>query len=289
MSTKPNYFKIGLFVIISTTLIVVSVVIWGAGLFTKDKLYFETYFNSAVSGLEIGAPVELSGVKIGQVEDIGFASEIYQISEDPTVVSKYEQYVRVLCSVTRKEYREQMGSFTAEQRKTRIKNWIQQGLRLRLSSNILTGQAYLKGVLLDPERFPPLDITWQPIYTYIPSAQGAFSTMKDSVDRLLVKLEDIDIQAISDNINVLLVELKELLQSRDPNGESANLPQVVARMDSILERIDRQLANSSSDVDKFILNAKLISDDIKELTAMLKKHPSEIIFSKPPEKSELVE
>ncbi len=83
MSTKPNYFKIGLFIIISVTLIVVAVVIWGAGFFTKDKIYFETYFDSSVSGLDSGASVELSGVKIGQVESIEFVSAVYDIAPGP--------------------------------------------------------------------------------------------------------------------------------------------------------------------------------------------------------------
>ena len=70
MSEKANYFKIGLFFIISAILIVTAVVVWGAGLFAKNKVYFETYFNSSVTGLDVGSSVELMGVKIGRVENI---------------------------------------------------------------------------------------------------------------------------------------------------------------------------------------------------------------------------
>jgi methyl-accepting chemotaxis protein len=112
--------------------------------------------------------------------------------------------------------------------------------------------------------------------------------MKDSVDKILVKLEEIDVKAIADNVNQLLVELKQLLKSSDPNAESVNLPQIMAKLDSILERIDRQTASKSVDVDRFLRNMRAISDDIKELTALLKEHPSEIIFSQPPTKSEMI-
>ncbi len=162
MSTKPNYFKIGLFVILSVTLIVIAVVIWGAGLFTKDKIYYETYFDSSVSGLDPGAPVELSGVKIGQVENIEFVSAVYDIVTDPTKVSKYERYVRVLCSIEKEEAKERTGDITDEQREARVRIMEKQGLRLRLVSNILTGQALLEGIFLDPKRFPVLDFTWEP-------------------------------------------------------------------------------------------------------------------------------
>jgi phospholipid/cholesterol/gamma-HCH transport system substrate-binding protein/paraquat-inducible protein B len=295
MSAKPNYFKIGLFIIISVTLIVVAVVIWGAGLFTKDKIYYETYFDSSVSGLDPGAPVELSGVKIGQVESIEFASAVYDISTDPATVSRYERYVRVLCSMEIEESKERVGDITDEQREARTRNLIQQGLRLRLVSNILTGQAFLEGIFLDPERFPVLDITWEPKYMYIPSAPGGFSTMKDSVDKILAKLEEVDITGLGEEIKGLFGELRQtnqqiqgLLTNPDPNAESANLAQIMVRLDNTLEELNLKIRSQSPEVDKLLRNLRAISDDVKELTAMLKDHPSQIIFSKPPAKSEIV-
>lgn len=348
MSEKANYFKIGLFFVVSVILIVTSVVIWGAGLFTKDKIYFETYFDGAVTGLDPGASVELLGVKIGQVESIDFASTIYDISTGPETVSKYERYVRVVCSMSSEESEERIGHITDEQREARTRNLIQQGLRLRLASNFLTGQAYLEGTFLDSERFPVLNIVWEPKYIYVPSAPGELSTMMDTVDKILVKLEEIDVQAIVTNLNQLLVEVKHivedanvpgvtdemkdlfaelrvtnhriqqlvedanvpgltgemkglfaelrgtnqeihgLLSSSDPNTESVNLPQIMARLDSTLERVDRESSNKKVDIDRFIRNMRAISDDVKELTTMLKRHPAELIFSQPPTKSEMI-
>jgi len=295
MSTKPNYFKIGLFIIISVTLIVVAVIIWGAGLFTKDKVYLETYFDSSVTGLSPGATVELSGVKIGQVESIGFASAVYDISTDPTEVSRYERYVRVVCSQSAEESRERVGDITDEQREARVKDLIQQGLRLRLASNILTGQAYLEGTFVDPNRFPVLRITWEPHYVYIPSAPGAFSTMKDSVDKILAKLEEVDVSGLTGEIQGFFSEIREtnqeikkLLVNPDPNAETANLAEVLTRLDNTLESMNREIRTQGPEIDKFLRNLRVISDDIKELAATLKKHPSGLIFTVPPSKSEII-
>jgi len=295
MSEKANYFKIGLFFVISVILIVTAVIIWGAGLFTKDKLYFETYFDSTVTGLSTGATVELSGVKIGQVESIEFASTVYDISADPTIVSRYERYVRVLCSIDRKETEERAGDITDEQRESRMINLVQQGLRLRLASNILTGQAYLEGTFVDPNRFPVLDIIWEPYYVHIPSAPGQFSTMKDSVDKILAKLEVVDISGLAEEIQEFFSEIREtnqeikaLLANPDPNAETANLAEVLTRLDNTLESVNRKIRTQGPEVDRFLRNLSVISDDIKELTATLKKHPSRIIFSKPPSKSEII-
>jgi len=349
MSEKANYFKIGLFFVVSAILTVTAVVVWGAGLFTKDKIHFETYFDGAVTGLNVGSSVELRGVKIGQVESIHFVPSIYDISTGPETVSKYESYVRVLCSIHKEESKGRVGDITDEQRETRTRNVIQQGLRLRLESNFLTGQAYLEGTFLDPERFPVLDIVWEPKHIYVPSAPGELSTMMDTVDKILVNLEEIDVQAIVKNLNQLLVEVKQLVEDAnvpgvtgemrnlfaelrgtnqqiqrlvedtnvpgvtdemknlfsefrgtnqqirrlltnpDPNAEGVNLPQIMVRLDSTLERIDRESSNKRVDIDRFIRNMRAISDDVRELTALLREHPADLIFSQPPAKSEMIE
>ena len=295
MSEKANYFKIGLFFVVSVTLLTVAVVIWGAGLFTKDKIYFETYFDSPVTGLNVGSSAELMGVKIGQVESIDFASTVYDISTDPETISRYEHYIRVLCSTSAEKSKERVGDITDEQREARVRNLVEQGLRLRLASNILTGQAYLEGVFVDPSRFPVLVIEWEPKHIYAASAPGELSTMKDSVDKILVKLEEVDVTGLTEEIKGLFAELRQtnqqiqtLLTNPDPNAETANLAQIMARLDNTLEELNLKIRTQGPEVDKFIRNLRAISDDIKELTAMLKEHPSEIIFSQPPKKSEMI-
>ena len=288
MSEKANYFKIGSFFIVSVILFVIAVIIWGAGFFTSDKHYFETYFDTPVTGLTVGAPVESMGVKIGQVESIEFVSAVYDLSRDSTGVSEYDRYIRVVCSANSKETKERIGTLTEKQEDERLDKFIKQGLRLRLASNILTGQAYLEGTFVDPKRFPSLKINWKPHYRYLPSAPGTLETMKDSVDKILVKLEDIDIKDLAHNANMLLIEMRQLLNDPNSDTKRVNFAEVLANLNDILERVDRQTANKSADVDKFLRNIMLISDDVKELTQRLKEHPSELIFSQPPKKSEVV-
>jgi paraquat-inducible protein B len=278
MSAKPNYFKIGLFIIIASTLIVITVVIWGAGLFARDKIYFETYFDTPVTGLDPGAAVEFRGVQIGKVEKISFVGADYDLEVDPAIFSKYENYVRVLCSQDR-EKTVRAKQRTEQQRADRLATMIQKGLRLRLSTNILTGQGFLEGDFLNPDRFPVLDIIWEPEYLYVPSAPGEFSTIKDSVDSILSKLEKIDTEKIGLEIERILVTVEEAVRD-------ANVPAIAARLQDTLDRIDKLIASGRPDVEQSLENLRDISANLKELTESLKRHPSEAIFSQPPPKSE---
>jgi len=311
MTAKPNYFKIGVFILIAITLIVTTIIVWGAGLFAKDKTYFETYFDSDVTGLVPGSSVLLRGVKMGQVENVSFVDEIYELPGDPATFSKYERYVRVLCSITREEREEPTERRTEAQRAERMKNMIKEGLRLRLSTNILTGQAFLEGTFLDPERYPVLDIAWEPKSTYIPSAPGAFSTMKDSVDRILAKLEEIDVQELVNNLDKLLISVRtavddanvpgltseieeffadarELLSSPEVDNRRANIAQILSNLENTLDRINQKVSTEGPQIDKILRNIREITDDLRELTETIKQHPSELIFSQPPAKSEMI-
>ncbi len=277
MSMKPNYFKIGIFVIVAFTLILIAIVVFGAGLLAEDNVYFETYFDSSVSGLSIGAPVEYRGVRIGRVEKITFVRNEYEIPGDSMARLKFEDYIMVISSADE----ENLPALTYEQRKARLKQLIKNGLRVRLASNILTGLAFLQADYLVPEKFPPIEIKWEPKRPYIPSAPGEFSTIKDSVDSILYKLEKIDTEKIGLAIEEVLVTLKEAIRD-------ANIPEVTLQLNRTLQRIDKLIASEKPEIEQSLENLREVSTNLKDLTETLKRHPSNLIFSKPPPKSEVL-
>ncbi|MFZ9023364.1 MAG: MlaD family protein, partial [Anaerohalosphaeraceae bacterium] len=94
MSTKPNYFKLGLFILIALFLLVTAIILFGSGVFEKEKTFFETYFADPVSGLAPGSPVLEQGVKVGVVEAISFARHDYPLPEVEDPSSPYRSLVR---------------------------------------------------------------------------------------------------------------------------------------------------------------------------------------------------
>ena len=70
MSVRANPTVIGAFVLGAGIVLVAGLLFWGGtGLF-KRKLHWVMYFDSAVTGLQKGAPVLMRGVRIGEVKDI---------------------------------------------------------------------------------------------------------------------------------------------------------------------------------------------------------------------------
>jgi paraquat-inducible protein B len=339
-------------------ILLISVVIFGSNLFQKERLYFETYFDNSVHGLSPGSPVEARGVKIGRVEKISFVGDHYHIPTEQEAFAQFARYVRVVVSVDP----EFMLVASDHQTENRLEKLVKEGMRIQYAAEILTGIGYLEAEFLDPNRFPVLNVSWTPENFYLPSAPGELNTLKDSVDKILYKIEKIDMQKMSattqhlitslnqaitdanvpgvvENIQTLLTQAEQKIQAIDtarisqeafdvlaslkgavadanvpklsgqaqallaqtnqaltelnvllaqPQTDSlpANLPLVVDQLYATLLRIDRLIATKSPQIDRVLDDTRDISENLKQLTESLSRNPSNIIFSKPPRKTE---
>ncbi len=312
MSAKPNYFKLGLFVLIALSLLIGGLILFGAGVFEKEKVFVESYFADPVTGLAAGSPVLEQGVQIGVVETISFVRHDYPSPEVEDSSSPYRRLVRVVFSVQSGRIPEVGIEKNQEYLNIIIKN----GLRLQLSTNILTGQGYIEASYLDPRRFSVEPFPWTPEHLFIPSAPSTFTTVKDSVDSILQQLEQINTGEIAKNVNEVLVsvnkavndaevkelrikageflaelrqtnqELKELLEDSSPGQNMANIAELIDQMNTTLMRIDRLILVKSPQISEMLDDFKQTSENLKNLTEDLKKNPSELLFSKPPQKKE---
>jgi ABC-type transporter Mla subunit MlaD len=217
--------------------------------------------------LIVGAPVEHRGVPIGRVEKITFAGAEYDLSTDSEDYYDYQDYVIVIASIDRANIRGMMPGEWEEM----LKRSISRGLRLRLTPNILTGQALLEADYFNPWRYPVLEVPWEPKNSYIPSAPGAFSTLKQSVDRILSRLEKIDTEQIGELIEQLL---EAVVQAVD----DANIPQISSGAQDMIASAklavdDANVPEISKQIISLLAEARGTNQDLKKLLASEKTDP----------------
>ena len=56
MSTKPHYFAVGIFVLVSCALGLVGIIAISSDALKSPKYFIETYIDESVQGIDIGTP-----------------------------------------------------------------------------------------------------------------------------------------------------------------------------------------------------------------------------------------
>ena len=214
MSARASYFKIGLFVISGAALAVAAVVVLGAGTLFRKTIQTETYFERSVQGLDVGAPVKFRGVQVGKVKEITLANQEYDTERRYVLVrmALFPETTPV------KIERDEITGPVAVRR--RIERETEQGLRIRLAFQGLTGTAYLEADYLDPELYPPFEIDWEPRYPYCASAPSIITRLSEAVDRIMRDLEGVDFQEISAGLNGSLTALTKAIEDANVKGMS---------------------------------------------------------------------
>ena len=315
MSRKPNYFKVGIFVIVGLLVVTIGVIIFGGRKYFRNKIYFETYFEQSVQGLSVGAPVKILGVDVGAVSEISFVRSVYK-SESPYILVRGFYYPDTLGKHidTYKEFED------------RAEGLIEKGFRLQLASQGVTGVAFLNGEFFKPDEYPRYQINWKPEYFYIPSAPSAITTITDSITELTRSVNQINFEQIADDVQNLLevvtktveeaevakvsqdlqgtiLEFKQvgsdlgsLLDSKETErsvkdlaialenvkNATQGLPGAMEDLKNTLNRLDNILASREQNIGLTIENFSIISEDLREFLNTAKKYPSWVLFGNPP-------
>ena len=258
MSLKAHYFRVGAFVLAGIALIVGAIVAFGVGAVMQEEYYYaETYFQESVQGLEVGSPVKLLGVEIGRVENITFVDQMYDLG--PSIVYSRPVLIRAalfphaLTAKSKEEF-EELGPKIVEA-----------GMRIRLASQGFTGVRYLEAEMLDPLRFPAMEITWEPEVLYIPSAKGQLSAIVDSVDALTQKLEEIPFSKLAEEAEKLVHTLHQGVTDADIATLSGKLGQV---LDNVAEATGPELNDTRERLDRLIDRLNTIASDVEIGAAM---------------------
>ena len=313
MENQTNYYKLGLFVIVGLTLLLAGLVLLGVGRFGQKKIYIETYFDESVQGLSSGSAVHYRGFPIGKVEKIAFVTQYYNFPMDSELYSKYLKYVMVLISINSEELARQDEASL----KKMLTSMAKEGARIRLTQQPLTGLSYLDIDFLDPNQYPPMELDWKPDNWYMPSAPSLLSTFTQSAEEAFKQLAQVDIAKLSKDADDMMVavktafqeaqvkevsrQLQAFLREAEQTGSNlknmlaaggassmATLPETIDRFEKTLVEIQTLLQTRSGDFGRIINNVKHISQNIRDLTDKLKRQPSTIIYSDPPEKSEVL-
>ncbi|EHQ52045.1 Mammalian cell entry related domain-containing protein [Ectothiorhodospira sp. PHS-1] len=259
MSSRAGYFRLGLFIVGAFAATVVILLALGVGALLRPKLMMETYFDGSIQGLDVGAPIKLRGVTIGEVSQISFTYAHYQ-KELP--VADRAQYVMV-----RGWLRPDLLSTPVREVDTKdeLALFVERGLRVRMTSQGVTGINFLELDFFDADTFTPVVIDWTPEYLYIPSAPSTMTQFLQYADNIMRRVDRMDVESILHNIERFTINLNELVEGVDSGQLMRELTGSLEQTHDILKRVQRladspQLARIPEDLGATAQNLRRLSE-----------------------------
>ena len=234
------------------------------------------YFDGSVRGLTIGAPVEMQGIKIGEVADITLEFDWEKLAFRIPVIVETEA-ARI--------------QYVGKQKVDRMRGMdilVEKGLRAQLQSgSLLTGQLLI-GLDIH-ENAPPAKINWEGLYPELPTVPTAMEEIKGGVTRIVEKFEKIPIEQIGKDLQKTMAHLSktsEDLQKTVKNLDESVLPAANATLEqtrNTLIKVDRLLNADSPtghELKRALAELADAARNISILMDYLERHPDSVIFGK---------
>jgi ABC-type transporter Mla subunit MlaD len=303
MSDQARNVRVGAFVLGGIGLALGCVLLLGAGSLFERPVVVETVFDESVAGLSVGSAVYLRGVKLGEVSAIGFVGDYYDVSASANPITA-AGWVLVRMEIGRGRYeaRGQEG----------LSELIRRGLRLQLSPVGITGITIVQADFLDPERYPPLEASWQPENVYVPSAPSTITQLSTAADRLMTRIDKLDVERLLTNLDTLLVNVNEVVERADVEGVQRSLSALLddvrltsselrgqvkqagfgdlnaearkslAQLNAALTRVQQLVDTGSEELGAAFDNLRVTSENLRDASETARSYPSLILFGQPP-------
>ncbi|AQQ08791.1 paraquat-inducible protein B [Sedimentisphaera cyanobacteriorum] len=120
--------------------------------------------------------------------------------------------------------------------------------------------------------------------------EGQLKSLQDSAIDTLEKIQDSagEFDKGIASFDKLCNNANELLDIEDVEAENVTVPELLQQLRDTLIQIRTMAASNSRSIEKLIDNSKRLTDKLNETAEKINQQPSTVIFSNPPEKSEVL-
>jgi ABC-type transporter Mla subunit MlaD len=311
MLSKANYVKIGIFTISALALLAAAVLYFGLSSALRPTLGCQTYFNHTVQGLAPGASVNFRGFKVGTVDKITLPTDPGTSGQ---LMVKVEFDVDPALLLGRSDVK-------LNDARELLEREISNKLRCFLSFQGVSGVGYLNLDYLNPDTIEEPILNEATENLVIPSAKGTVLAIGDSLTEILQSLSKVDfdnldktltatlksVNTFSDTVNTDLHnlsgtitntlnslektsgEISTLADKMTKDLEAINLGQkstelsgAIRRFTSVLSQAEALTRTTKNSLPATMENLRVMSENLREVSEMAKRYPSQILFGQPP-------
>ena len=276
MNRKKQTTLVGLFIILSSCLLVAAIVYFGgARFFNHSQNTVIAYFDGSLQGLNEGAPVAYRGVTVGEVRQIriDFNPDTYQVSIPVLIDLSPDNILSV-------DPRDHANTYYSN---SFLENMRSQGLRASLmSQSLLTGKLYIE--LAIHENSEPVFRDQEGKYFEIPTVPSELQLMTRS-------LQSVNFEQLTVTMAQAFMAVEQTTQRIDafigetaPGGHQTSLSdlqnsiqQSLGKLDSILAQFDQNLPVIQDKVTTTLETISQFGQDGRQLIQNVDRDLPEII------------
>jgi ABC-type transporter Mla subunit MlaD len=321
MDEGKRHYRLGLFVVVSVIALATLLFVLGGRKLFQPTYTFETYFAESVAGLEIGSPLRYRGVPLGEVSEIVDSAAVY---EKDIPLAKRRNYIVVRAKVTLSAVEAiQVRRDTPELVKMGLRAQTQLA---GLTGQQYLGLDFLDPAKHPPLEFGwTPKYTYVPsapsrtgeiigkLQVFMASlSEVDVKNLGENLNTLLAKLNDkvgelpvaqisADTENVLRNANATIVRADRLLADLKPSvdniavvtgtlrgvAERGELDRTITRIDETVERLNGLMGDNQYDVRVLIQDLKVTANNLRELSATVKRYPAGALIAGPPEKVHL--
>jgi paraquat-inducible protein B len=261
-NSKNTSFAIGAFIVGAMVLIFIALIFFSGGRLFSKKEKVIMYFEGSVQGLQIGAPVKLKGVVLGEITDI----QINFQNDDKTIVT----------AVTADLVMERINSKGASVKGEFFTEAIKNGMRAQLNF-----QSFLTGLLYVELDFYPES----PVKLYgLQNDYRELPTIATQFEELSKSFAELDIKGMVTHIDEFAIELNKIIKSgeiqttiKSVNRAAISIEKTSNNVSVQVSQLTKNIEKTRAEIDKLVaeLNtqtpelAKSLNKSLKDLSLSL--------------------
>jgi paraquat-inducible protein B len=269
VKTRFSPAVVGMFVLGAVLLLLLAFISFGGSNFFSKPTRFVVYFDESVSGLDPGAAVKVTGVRIGRVAAINVRYD----------TSTRAAQVQTICEIDRNVLIDGDGNTIELTNPVELQNLIDRGLRAKLNLQGITGLLFVELSFEDPREYPPPTKLPAEVYPVVPAIRSPISEVQNSLVEIVADIKAANISGLSKDLRTLIgttnqkigeLDVKELsariaaaagavekfANSPDARQALVNLNAAIVDLRALLAKVDGQVGPVSEEFKRTLAEAQ---------------------------------